>query len=531
MRATLLIAAITLPVSVLAYEPPSGTAQFATECPGDSVEAQPKVRDEGLFAAILTPLLAGTINSGLKAWGTKLKESAQEQQVDTLHLADYFYAAVGEEKDGKDDIAAANDVELRNRCLIVATRGTAQTKITLDVLASTYSAARFNIDEHGIRRLTAWTPNSQALTKALTRMGYTNERKPGFIAVFDVELASTSGAAQLVPRFVVLDHSIREKTGSDRYARDITTEISFQAASAEAPFAKALLKFEGLKIGVAKTRISLVSGTIEASQLATNQLGTLGPWFVLPALDEDTKARITSAAEADRARTAAKEGISLAGTEAIAHGAQDIPTEGAVPVCDAPEANRAAWLKAASELQIATIAKPKDEKKIASRTKAVAFFETCAKYFAAVEVKETKRFRRTRADNAQLAESLLPFDAYVQVKEFRKRPVAEFFGNLLTDDTTRTGVTTALMNAVDPGTREAKQEAADTAKLKLRGEYEAALVAAETAVAAYATAKAEEQAVKFIDMEAKKRAANRIAETLHLSLPYPASGTWITIGG
>ena len=90
MRAVLLMLLIALsPLPVFAADLPGGMVQFLTTCPGDLITtAKPEKADEGLFAAILTPLLAGTINAGLKAWGAKLKEASQEQQVDTLHAGD-----------------------------------------------------------------------------------------------------------------------------------------------------------------------------------------------------------------------------------------------------------------------------------------------------------------------------------------------------------------------------------------------------------------------------------------------------------
>lgn len=506
---------------------PSGTLQFLEQCPGDSVApTAPAVADEALLPALLTPLLSGAINSGLKAWGAKLKESAQEHQVDTLHTGTYFYVAAGEEKDGRKDFEAPNGIELRSRCLLVVSRGARETKGTLNTLSTAYRAAVFSTASDAARTIHSWQAAPDSLVATLKGLGYDNQRKPGLLAVFDIELADSRRAARLVPRFVVLEHSIREKV-VDKHSRDITIEISMQAASVDAPYSKALFKFEGLTLGRAQVRAAFTAGAFETNPPSTDQLAVTGAWFVLPELDANNKARVTAALEADKIITSALQAARFAGQQANQLGATDIPP---TYECEARKPNNDAWVRAASKLQLASTAAKKDAKLIAERTLAVSYFESCEKYWAAVEQKQKSRFVRRRADGTQDAEPLLPFDAHAQIKEFRKRPVAEFFGNLLSDDTARTGATTALMNAVDPGTRATLAAAEDTARLKLRGDYETALIAAETAIAGYANAKEEDKAVKFIDMEGKKRSANRIAESLGLALPYPSSGTWITLG-
>ena len=200
------------------------------------------------------------------------------------------------------------------------------------------------------------------------------------------------------------------------------------------------------------------------------------------------------------------------------------------PECPAPNETKDLKRTAARDLLVASMAAKKNEMLIAKHTKLVAFCEACEKYHTAFATKQSKRFRRAKTGGAA-AETLLAFDAYVNVKEFRDRPVAQFFGDLLSDDTTRSGLTTALVNELDPATRAAKSAEKETADHKARTEFETALVAAEGAIAAYANAKEEEKAVKLIDMESKKRAANRLAESIGLPMPYPSSGTWLTISG
>lgn len=528
-----LIALVATANSARAFESPSGNIVFLDECPGDVLEKDPAAtkRDEvGLLAPLLTPLITGAISSGIKVAGARLKEAAQEKQVDVIHAGDYFYRPIGTEKVSADDIFAINEIELRSHCVLIATRGSVQTKGGLRDLAQSYHAAKINVTgSEGRRAFKEWTDNAEALEKALNAAGYTDISKPGMTLVADIELGTAAGVARLVPRFIVLDHSIREKKVDTR-PRDMTLEISLQAAGAEAAFAKATMKFEDLKIRAPHRRISLTSGTMAPDSPATAQLVTTSPWFVLPALDADSKARAEAAASADKEMKLALTAASLAGAEAQAAGA-DVPMgNDHRPECPGPKETKDLKLEAARNLLVASVAAKKNEQLIARHTKLVAFFEACEKYHNAVATKQTKRFRRAKADGTA-AETLLAFDAYVNVKEFRDRPAAQFFGDLLSDETTRTGLTTALVGELDPATRAAKSADKEAADLKARTEFETALVAAETAIAAYANAKEEEKAAKLIDLESKKRAANRLAESIGVPMPYPSSGTWLTISG
>ncbi len=297
-----------------------------------------------------------------------------------------------------------------------------------------------------------------------------------------------------------------------------------------------MLKFEGLKIRAARSRLSLTSGVPVVGKPPQSQLAVTSSWFALPALDQDSKSRLSAVAEAEKSMKSALDAAAMAGAEALELKATDIPTVAPVapnknrtPQCASPQETKDARVLAAQGLQRAMVQTKKDEAQIANRTKAVAFFEACWKYDQAFDDKKKKRFVRRGADGKQSSETLLAFDADIHIKEYRDRPVAEFFGNLLSDETTRTGLTTALVNGIDPATRAAKDAAKEAADLKTRGEFETALVAAETAIVAYSTAKDEEKATKLIDMESKKRAANRLAEDLGIAMPYPASGTWLTL--
>jgi hypothetical protein len=497
-------------------------------------DADAQLRDEGFFAPILTPLVTGAIGAGLKAAGARLKEIAEEKQVDVLHTGDYLYQPVGTQKDGQPDVDTSNDIELRSHCMLITTRGTMATKGTIADLVGGYDAAKIEIvGASGDRRISGWNDSAKALASVLTRIGYTDNAKPAIVLVVDIELGTVAGAARFVPRFIVLDHSIREQK-VDSTARDFTFEIALQGVAEKEPFAEVVLKFEAMKTRVPRKRVALVSGMIDATTpSATHPLGVTSAWFALPPLDADSKARATATAEADKTIKTALESASLAGAEALAAapaGAHDIPTNANLPECPNLDESKKSRLLAAQALQRATLEPKKDEALIAYRTKVLSFFDACTKLNDAAETKAAKRFRR-RSEDGTPAETLLAYDANVHVKEFRERPAAEFFGNLLSDTTTSTALTTALVNAVDPGTRAAIDAAEEAADLKARADFEAALIAAETAILAYSTAKEEEKALKLIDMEAKKRTANRLAESNDFPMPYPASGTWLSLSG
>jgi len=157
---------------------------------------------------------------------------------------------------------------------------------------------------------------------------------------------------------------------------------------------------------------------------------------------------------------------------------------------------------------------------LARLTQETIFFGACQRLLAAQDKQKAKQFKET--------DHFVAYDTTVHVKEFRERPAAKFFGDLLADDTVRASVTTALVNAVDPATRAAAAEKEAAALLTQRIAYEAALLDAQKAILDFQMAKEEDRALKQLDMEYKKRAANRLADALKLPRPYPESGTWFT---
>jgi len=243
----------------------------------------------------------------------------------------------------------------------------------------------------------------------------------------------------------------------------------------------------------------------------------VGQWFGIPALAEPTKNRASAYTEAlsqINTETTAKE---LARVAAKALGAPDIPDD-----CPAEGDLLAPWTKANAKLEVekAKPANQQNAKLIAALTQEVTFYGSCQRLRTA---------QKKRDDNKLKEEAeFTPFDITVNVKEFRERPAAKFFGEVLGDADVQKGATTAIMNAVDPGTREeiAKKKAEE--KLALQVKLESAIFDAEKARVAYESAGEKEKAEKYLDMEYKKRAANRVADELQVSRPYPEAGAWVT---
>lgn len=485
-----------------------GQLLLLEDCPGDEKAEIKATSNEALLEALLTPLITGVVNSGLKLAGEKLKEASQEAQVDVLHTGAHFY----------EWRKSANDKEpgywdLASWCLIVASKQAKSTKTTLQDLVKGYEGYTVAVAEDGARSLKSRGNRETDLIDALKPAGFEGRATPGLLAVLDVELSAQRSEFRLVPRFVVMDHSIREKK-TDKYQRDMTLEFSFAVASSADAFAKGLLKLEGLSIGSAKTQ-------------KPGHAHQASHWMPLPALNDNEKARM-DAARALRAQQAThKQAAKLAGAAAVALDANEWKdSDGNLwrPVlpeseCPALAAIARDLLKSHALLQAEQVKPAKDPAVVARWTNVVTYFDSCNKSRKAQEALSASA---TKA--GALARS---FDATIAIKEFRKRPVAKFFGEILADDTTREELTTAIVGAVDPATKEAAAKAEAKTRLALMKAYEEAVLKAQNSMIAYDSAKEEEKAAKLLQMHYDQRTANRAAEALGIALPYPEAGTWV----
>jgi hypothetical protein len=504
MRIAILITAFFFTAArAFAADLPQGAIALLPTCPGDDVKAVQTHDELGpLAAAALTPLLTGAISHGLKAWGLHLQEIAKEQQVDALASGDYFYRA-------KSSLDA---VTPRNRCMIVATKATVSSKRTLEQVTADYRSGVFAIveDRRSYKESADEKSGATALIGELQKMGFRNNFAPGLLVVFDIEFSPTRTEARLVPRFVVMDHSIREKV-TDTKARDMTLEFSLNVPGAESPFGKFLIKFDGLVAGVARRRAN-DDGT-QAASVAL--LANRGPWFSTPASPTAVEQQLAAGKTAKGLKAGENSNANFAREAAQALN-EKIPGDG----CPGPDENAEFWSKANARV-VAETAKAeakRDVTKVVALTQVANFYGACSRVIKAAEAIEAAKLKITGV--------YLPYDVAISVKEFRERPAAKFFGELLADDKVIEGVTGAAMHAIDPGTREADKKAKEAEKQTKREAYEQALLDADKAQVEAESAKAEERPAKELDAKFKKRAANRLADELGLQLPYPDLGLW-----
>ena len=483
-----------------------GVISLEEECPGDGVgDGGESPHEFGFLLALLTPILTKGIDLAIKGVGQKLKAAASEQNVDALHAGDFFYTV---SEDGAS-------IKLRHRCLIVASKGTYDSKRKLAALGTDYKA----FTHTGFTRsLNAAGP--AALTKKLNDLGFSDNEKPGVLAIFDVQVSPQAGEFRYVPRYVFLDHSIREKK-TDGEKRTFTFEINASAPGSDKPFGAAVVKFDDLRIGQAFTQQEPVAvgdgGKIDFAPAMTSH------WMSVPGMDTPTQSRITKLAEAAGKAKAEEITARLAGAAAVKLGNTVIEESLSLPCPDAMDARRL-LVEAHARLEVENTKKPKNEARVALHTNEKTYFDSCIKLQGLRSAIDKGKFSVTN----NMARS---YDIDVIIKEFRKRPAAEFFGDILSDDETRKSLTNTLVGAIDPATRaENTEEEAKKRNDSLQA-LETAVVAAETAILAYNNATGDnDRASKYIDMESKKRAANRNAADLDLPLPYPASGTWIYTG-
>ena len=121
------------------------------------------------------------------------------------------------------------------------------------------------------------------------------------------------------------------------------------------------------------------------------------------------------------------------------------------------------------------------------------------------------------------------FDLNVHIKEFRERPVIEFFANIINDDTTRQELAKPIIAAINPETIKAARESAQTSLTELKINLSKLIDEAEKAKRDY------EQALPGFDKDNKKdvwqskqRAANLKAKEAGVNIPYPDAGYFRT---
>jgi hypothetical protein len=265
------VALVVLAAASAPAEPVRGRLSFLDQCPGDVVSTAQPTALPAFLAPLLTPLLTGVVNQGVKAVGQKLTEEAEEASVDVVHQGDHFYRFH----------VAQDDFGLAFRCFVVVSRGARSSTGSLEALAEGYRSASFD----PATGQTTWVPNARKLEEHLAGAGYSDGRLPGIVGVFDLQLSAQGNAARLAPRFIAMDHSVREER-VDGKARTVTFEFLWESPTAQRPFASALVKLDGLVIGA-----PFVASTDAEQPIVSSE------WFALPPIATPTAQRRTSDVE------------------------------------------------------------------------------------------------------------------------------------------------------------------------------------------------------------------------------------------
>ncbi len=459
-------------------------------CPGDTIRKAEGTPPEvaPLVAALLTPILSSVITDGFKAWGAKLSEDAQEANFDVIHRGSHLYRYVADDK----------RFGLSFACVIVASQGVLESKNGLAELATGY-------ESHQIMPAGGFVPDSaikatEALSDKLEEVGFSLDQPPAVLAVFDVELSAQRREVRLVPRFIAMDHSVREKKRDSR-GRAITFEWVMQQPSAEKPFANPSFKVDGLRSTSPIIYSNAPSDRPESSD-----------WFALPALSPVAQTRLDETKDYETRQKVSMQVASLALDAAITLGETSLARFGGA--CPKKDESLVLWVKSRSALALER-AKAKDKQTSLPRLEAAdLFFTSCIDYYDSANKLEGALTVDGYQSNA--------FDVTLTLREFRQRPFAKFFGGIFSKDAVATAVSTAITAKIDP----VKTAADEKARIALKEAYETAVIAAENAILAYSSAAEADKPAKFIEMESKKRVANRRARDIEWTLPYPDSGFW-----
>ena len=521
----------------------SGEIRLLPVCPGD--DQPPKITDaqhlDSLFgepeaADILLTFIGVLIKQGLSIAGQRLNEAAQEQTVDMLHSGDFRLYQTKADIKGTTVALSSAVIVPANRCLLVISKSTTSKKANEEVneeridLVKGYKRLKeyHRPHEYGSKlRLTeSYTDGASELEKSLR-----DRPVPGLLAVIDIVPSATMDSFRLEPRFVATDHSIREEK-RDNKNRDFTLSIKMTAPGAKSP-REMLLKFEKL--------------SREQPFVRSGQVTSASPWQPLLPLTEAESAKYRASVES-HARTMSSAIKVYAGIEELVYGKQEeVPkgidrdkSIGSEHSCkyirNSNDVNMLFDKSETSLMKLELLQKVHDMNDPKDRVAAEAhvredqklrqyksYWSACRDYYAAwKELKE--RFvvnadgtDSVNADGTEIGFGVL--DVHVEIKEYRKRPVSEFLGALLSDSDLQKAYADAVTTAV-AGEKAPGQVELDTA-------YETALVSASKAIAAY---EADPTNANWVAMEAAKRAANRIASEQSRPLPYPDSGLWIFQG-
>ena len=461
-----------------------------------------------LAGAIFSAVLPKIVEKGVSAIGKGLTDAAAEKQVDSLSAGNHLYiwAPVS---------STALDFRLHTRCIVVTSRSI-EDKDSVGLKAALAKfPTKVRIFDSTTKKIALTIGEKGDDLEALLRKDYPlNKETPSFIAVFDVELSAQKDEARLVPRFARLEHNLRgrSKRGS---IRTMTLAIEIKTPDADKPFVTTKVIFKSMKA--------------QRAYAGKELKGATSDWFNLPeipAIATGLKSGYQQAQTAVKINYLAAK-LSAASVRALT-GDNDVPPEFGgkgnlkEDCASQPSAFENEWIvhqTAFSGLKLASNPKNLLTKEIATETAYITYYDSCKKAVLAQK-------KMDKASEQSLKYLARTYDIDISIIEYQNRPWVKFWGEVFSDAEVHKGVSSAIVNAVDPAKRKEAAEANAAGKLVLMKSYETARIEAEKAIIAYSSAAEVDKPTKLIDMESKKRAANRIADELKVDLPYPVSGLW-----
>ncbi|MEX0299525.1 MAG: hypothetical protein AB3N28_10670, partial [Kordiimonas sp.] len=405
-------------------------------CPGDTVTAPADTpgRAEGLFLSLLTPLLTKGVSMGLNAVGTKLNKAAQEADVDFHRVGGHFFTATKKNENAIDGSGAVS-YGMRSACIVVASKGTNSKSSdgrNFGNLTSGYRKFEFGDD--------VYSDGSADLVKQLEGMGFSAAEDvktlPGLVAVFQVETSSVETEFRLVPRFVAVDHSIREKK-ADRKARTFTFETNYLIPGQDNAAEGHPIKIGNLVIGQPFTQ-EMGEGASVSSR-----------WLPMPKLDASVTSHVKSIGELKGKLGALKAAGALSAASAARLGYVAIAGNS---TCRAPNIHQQELLDLHGKLSSEQVKASPSTQLVARYTQAKAFHQSCFEQ-AALKNQIGKKVKGANS----LARS---YDLEIKIKEFRSRPFVKCLGELLSDEDTQGKLKETIVNAIDPATRQAAAKTA-----------------------------------------------------------------------
>lgn len=506
-----------------------GGVNILSQCPGDTVTRDAADEPESaILASIVAPLISGGINLLVKKAGKSLTEAAKEQSVDRLHQGGYFYSWKTDADDGGDKFL------LNFGCVIVATRGTQNARRDLNSMIAGYQ---------GIENTITSGIESRSLVNASDKLALELERmlerpansasnrdlpNPAVIGIYDVELSLQGTSFRLIPRFVSIDHSLREKRNRD-HKRSFTFEYEFSTPGADKPFGTAISKIDGLSPESTFNQIELISAYKAKS--GPSFQGQASEWMPIaaidPAITERLSAFATASAEISNlvgsARVARGQALAadIAEINDLFSGLDDLDSKG--KGCPPPDSSTEIVDDTIRPAVFAEQSKgdAADQQVLATWSQAREYFEACRSIRNKIDAQDKISF-----DDGDRART---FDLKILVKEYRDRPVARFFGELLSDETVQENLSSAINAQVNPLERKKAEDEEKTEQQTLQLSYETAVLNARKLELELSKLNDEstEYALKLLEVQAAQSAANRAAQTLGRGLPYPMVGLYV----